>query len=820
MDTLPIQKVDAIGSVLPVGTQDEMSAGGGVIDWLFGMSKFGFMDKNTRFAFEHELAIWAWGLIVVIALLAAVWSYSRLIGPRWIRLALASIRTLLIVFLALLLAGPLRVKDNHQVIEDWLLVMVDQSASMRQKDVESKAGNTPTVAGSDAKQFIERHEAVSRLLRTQADVFSEDQLGKDRRIVWFGFDAHARRISPLYQATDGSTKPEGRKTLLHTAIQDVLKANVGRRVCGIVLITDGRSTESTGTGLARQLDRDSIKVFTVPVGAKSPKLDLSLLPAHAPSRAFINDAVSVRVAVDHQPSGVPVDWSRVKLRLVDQASGRVLDQKSLGGRPPGEPIQMSAVWTKAQTVTWKVELEYQAIDPENRDRNPQNNHQTVRIKFIDRPLRVLYIEGYPRWEYRYLKELLRQDKTIAASIMLVSADLSFAQEGDLPIARLPRNLEELASYDVLIIGDVPSEYLGTELMGVIRDHVSIRGAGVIWVGGAHYTPQTYGGTPLGDLLPMRQPGLVRKLELGGAAVTVSPKPAARSLNLLRIDDASKNPNPSSLTGLPGLYWVQDIGELKRSVEVLAEAHLNAQEQVPLLTLMRHGAGRILYLATDEIWRWRYGRGAGPTQEFWIPLVQYLGWARGRQNDQQAWMNISARRAEVDQTLVVTVQLRDGFDLQRDLDRLRIVVKRANDPAQSVVETFEVNSRQRDDLQLGQGRTYTAQWRPRHSGKFILQLDEPTLADVDVRQSVLVEHSDAETRYATVDHKRLEDLAKETGGKLVPLDNLGSLAGLLPPDPEQVTISISQTLWDCPLTLILFGLLLTLEWIGRKLIKLI
>jgi len=784
-----------------------------LVDWLFGMSKFGFSDPNTRFALEHELDVWLWVLICVAALVMAAWSYSRLVGPQSIRLVLTTVRTLLIVLVALLLIGPVRVKDNHQVIEDWLLVMVDQSASMQQKDVASK---DPT----SADQYLERYEAVRQSLDRQQKVFDETRLGRDRRIAWFGFDSRVRRVQPPFEQTDGA-KPQGRRTLLASAIQDVLKANAGRRVRGILLLTDGRTPQATGQGLARQLDRDSIKVFPVPVGARKPKLDLVLSQPIAPSRAFVNDAVSVRVSVDHQQSDLPVDPSRVRLKLRDQASGRLLDEKTLGERGFEQPVQLSATWAKDETVTWRVELEYLPINEQESERNTANNQQTLRIRFIDRPLRVLLIEGYPRWEYRYLKELIRQEKTIEASVMLVSADTGFAQEGDVPIARLPRDLDELAPFDVLIIGDVPSDYLGTELMSVIRDHVSTRGAGLIWIAGPYNTPQTYTGTPLLDLLPMRQPSLVRRLELGGAVAQARARSSARALNLLRVDVDSNNPNPTTLSGLPGFYWVQNVGELKQGVEVLAEAGPSPQQQAPLLTLMRHGAGRCMYLATDEIWRWRYGRGSKPTQQFWIPLIQYLGWARGRQNDQLAWMNVSAKKAVVDQTLVVKVQMRQGVVLPRVLPRLRVNVRRVGDPTGKIVDSFEVIRQQSDNqAQASAGQSYTAQWRSAQSGQFVLQLDEPSLVDADVRQTVLIEHPDDESRYTTADYQRLEVLAKNTGGQVLQLDQLQSLVDLIPPDPEKITISVKESLWDCPLTLILFGLLLTLEWAGRKLIRLI
>src|SRR5690606_4567986 len=116
------------------------------------------------------------------------------------------------------------------------------------------------------------------------------------------------------------------------------------------------------------------------------------------------------------------------------------------------------------------------------------------VDMVDRPIRALYVEGYPRWEYRYLKNLLIREKSIESSTMLISADRQFAQEGDVPIARLPRDAQEMAPYDVIIIGDVPGSYFSSTQLALIRDQVAMHGAGLLWIGGGQSTPRTYENT--------------------------------------------------------------------------------------------------------------------------------------------------------------------------------------------------------------------------------------------------------------------------------------------------------------------------------------
>src|SRR4029453_5528316 len=113
---------------------------------------------------------------------------------------------------------------------------------------------------------------------------------------------------------------------------------------------------------------------------------------------------------------------------------------------------------------------------------------------VSRPLRVLYVEGYPRWEYRFVKELIRREKSIESSVMLISASSDFAQEGNVPITRLPRSPEEFAAYDVVILGDVPAGFFSPEQLEMLRDHVAERGAGLLCIAGERAVPSSYART--------------------------------------------------------------------------------------------------------------------------------------------------------------------------------------------------------------------------------------------------------------------------------------------------------------------------------------
>ena len=115
-------------------------------------------------------------------------------------------------------------------------------------------------------------------------------------------------------------------------------------------------------------------------------------------------------------------------------------------------------------------------------------------------IRVLLADGLPRYEFRYLKQLLERDKSIELSTLLQDADLEYAQEDRTAIQHFPVKREDLARFDVLILGDVSPALLGPAVMESVRDFVREKGGSVVFIAGPQSNPLAFGGTPLEMLL--------------------------------------------------------------------------------------------------------------------------------------------------------------------------------------------------------------------------------------------------------------------------------------------------------------------------------
>lgn len=798
------------------------------IDRLLGLSRLKTDDDGAHIGFVHPLPLWVWVMIALGALAAAGWGYSRLIGPRPLRIGLSVLRAMIVVAIIALLCGPVLVVEDDDTRRDWLLVLVDRSASLQIRDVLAE----------DAAPPQSRDAAMREALARQLHVFDDDKLGEDRRIVWLAFDGATTQIdspAPNEEQTDiNLPAAEGQSTAIRTAIEQALQRAAGQPIGGVVLLTDGRSPQATGADLVARLKQLRVGVFPVPLGSTETPLNFTLARVDAPQRAFINDRVPVTVTLDKQPADADADPSRLTVRLIDQQTGKVLDEaKPTDGLD--KPLRLATQSKLAGNQTWRVEVRYDAPGDApltQRELVTDDNHEDLPIELVDRPIRVLYIEGYPRWEYRFLKTLLIREESIDSSMMLLTADREFAQEGNTRLTRLPISRTEFEPYDVIIIGDVPANYFSGEQLALMRDHVSSQGAGVIWLAGSYFTPSTYDNTPLADLLPMRRPSAAARIDPALGPIAMRPMPAAAALNVLRLrsdpsaEDYPDSDDAAAWPQLPPFLWAQDIGTLKPTAETLAGSNQLGGKSHPLVSRIRYGGGQAVYLATDETWRWRFGRGEIYFQQFWVQLARMIARQRLQQRDDAIYLELSNRRVQLDQTITLTLHVRDALLLQRNLSRITVAVTRAApgvDPAGRVLDRIDLvpsGDTTTDEDGRTVGRQYTATWKTSVAGDLLLRIVEAGLDDLDIGEALTVIHPDDERRQPATDHARLEQLAADTGGRVIPLNDLAQLVTYVPSRAEPIENDRTEPLWHSPLALFVIVTLITLEWVGRKVIRLV
>lgn len=802
------------------------------LEQLFSLRKLTLSDPGVRFEFARGLPLWAWVFLIAACIALAAWSYSRLLGPLRSRSTLGAIRSLTLVAVLVLIAGPQLIRNNERVERDWIVVMLDRSASMRVAD--------------DGADRATRESRLAKAISSAWPSFNE--LSKERNLLFVGFDAGVFDLRVIAGSEQGGGgidlgDPAGRRTAIGRALDQVLRRVAARPVAGIVLITDGRSSDAPSRSTLRQIDARQIPIYCVPLGSETPLTDFSIARVDAPSSAFLNDIVPINVEVERRGGA---DVARVE--LVDRATNEVLDSR------PVPPMRDQANQTDSSTeqlvLTARPDREGSAdwtvrVVPERPDLSRENNSVDFRVELVGRPIRVVYFDGYPRWEYRYLKNLLVRESSVASSCLLLASDRRYIQEGTEPLDVMPRTPQAWAPFDVIIMGDVRPELFSEEQLKQIKELVSSRGAGLMWIGGAGPTPGAWKGTPLADLLPFTMSARDSLDSTSGAPrtwlqpVVMLAGPGAQRLAVLRLGEQNEDAWPSVLSdasnGWPLLRWAQRIEHqtLKPTAEVLAFAapvssdsiSADAARAAPLVVTMRYGAGRTVYVATDEIWRYRYARGEALPERFYLPLIRLLARESLGRTGKPATLEAAPNIAHVDQQVRITARLLDQSLVERRPPSVSVRVRSSPGDRTGSVPTGSVEVELKPESAVAVAgsssmSTFIGTWVPFEPGRFIIDSADPTLAGLDLSAEVQVVLPDDEMRTPQADHALLASLAKDTGGAVVQPSQLSDTLRDLPNRQLRVLGTPDvETLWDKPVVWILLMVLLCGEWIGRRLIRL-
>ena len=766
----------------------------------------GFGSPDAHPGFTHAIPAWAFVLILVCIAGVVWWSYSAIPGKRSVRGLMAIGRTVLLTLLFVLALGPRIEQTMIETDPDWVLVLLDRSASLETPDAASPA--------------IEREQQLHALLRSGGDTWSA--LSDSKRVVWMGFDERTRLLSdgPL-PTIELLGVAEGLGTNIDGAIRDAMRQSAARPISAIVLVSDGRSTSPIDPELIDTLAERQIPIVSVPLGSSEPVRDLGIARVEHPDAVFAEDMVPVRVHLEAR--GITGDELRqhpARVELIDHESGRVLDRVTLGPEHLGDRETPTIPITLMHSPEGEGEqrLDVRVVTDQSRDDlNPENNIYEIRLGIVARPLRVLYVDGYPRWEHRYLKFMLLREPSIVSSSLLLSASRRYIQEGDELISSIPSTLKEWEPFDVIVMGDVRSELFSQQQLETLLEHVETRGAGLLWVAGPSSVPDGYLGSPLSALLPMRRDagGSQPTTRVWDDDVTMLATPEATRMGVLRLNDEGTgwfDRLSDADTGWSKLRWALQLDEtsFKPGVGVLARAQaVNSDQGAPIITMMRYGAGVSVLVGTDEIWRWRYGRGEDLHERFWLPLIRTLGRGTIARRAAPGQLVVSPETPTPDHATQITMRVFDQQRIDALPERIRVRVASLADRG----EPIEI------DL-VGTGDTRTGAWVPGRSGSFELRplgLD-PELGAIMERVSVF-DRAD-ERRVLDSDHESLASLAQATGGWVATPSEFNQIPDLLPNRARTIASPPRRvSLWDRPIVLFLLISLLTFEWIGRRVLRL-
>ena len=657
-----------------------------------------------------------------------------------------------------------------------MAVVIDNSESMNIKD--------------DGQ--VSRSEQLQKQLES-TNFFK--RLSDKFKVRIYRFDRDAERIEHMQRLTY-----TGKRTRLESAT-DLLYQELGSvPLSGVVLITDGKDNASKQwTESLSRLEARRIPFYTVGVGSESITRDAEIVKVAAP-RETLKESTAV-VDVSYRSYG----FSGRKATMYVRENGVLLKSQEVVLPPDGEIAEKSIDLPVKNEGTRLFSFSLQAQD----DRIPENNTLDALVEIKNDHPQILYIEGEPRWEFKFLRRAIQDDPNIRLVTLLRSSQNKFYRQGidkeEMLAEGFPKKREELFQYKGLIFGSIESTFFTQDQLKMVVDFVSNRGGGFLMMGGRNsFAGGRYQNSPIADILPVQMSQEDRTPVIGKLKLAVTPYGQTHPLMKLSAD---ANANIKQWSELPPLNDFNKTLDQKVGGIVLARGQTEQKGPTDpiLLAYQRYGRGRTMAFASGSSWRWQMEMDhEDMTYElFWKQILRWLV------NTSPDSVMISSDK---DTYLPGETVRLDAEVSNKTFDRMnnaKVVVKVTN--PDGVTESLPLD------------------WNGSQEGVYQTELNasEPGIYQVEVnaaqgsenlgknRTAFQVQDRPVEYYDALLDTRFLQSVASATGGRYYPLSKIGDV----PEDAVYVTGETSfveqKELWDVPFLFMLLCLTLAGEWFWRK-----
>ena len=266
------------------------------------------------------------------------------------------------------------------------------------------------------------------------------------------------------------------------------------------------------------------------------------------------------------------------------------------------------------------------LDPVQGETNLDNNTRRALVDVTDKRRSVLYVEGEPRWEYKFIRRAIEQDRSLRLVSVVRATPNRYYRQGVGSADELkdgfPRSAAELFAFDAVIIGSFEAAALSTEQHEWLKEYVDRRGGSLLLLAGRDGLGDGgWGRVPVAQVLPAALPG--GAASYGARASRVRPTDYGLAAAVGRLDEDPVR-NVAAWQELPALADFQSIGRLKPGAIVLLEAAAGETVQ-PLLVTQRFGRGAAWLFATASSWRWQMRLPLADQRHelFWRQLLHTL-----------------------------------------------------------------------------------------------------------------------------------------------------------------------------------------------------
>ncbi len=750
--------------------------------------------QEGNFSFAYGISPYLFGLLVVFIVIGVWFTYARTTRPvstGW-KTLFVSLRSLVLILLLFCLLRPVITTTQVSPQETYLAVLIDDSQSMSITDL------------ADAQS---RRSAVTSALFENGLL---DELSESFQIRSFRFDKATERIA----GGDGLGK-DGTTSSIEQALQYVDDQLNGLPLGGVVLISDGADNSEIDPGIiAQEFGARQIPIFTVGVGQENIPQDIGIVDVTAAKTVLEGSVFNISVALNHQG----YEGQEVQLSISEGDTLVESDVVTMGVEGVARRFELELTPERPELIVYELAVELQTDEIIT-----ENNRYQFLVDNREKPaLDILYIEGHPRNEYKFIRRAVEDDKSLRLATYLQTGPEKYYRQGIASATELssgfPRDRESLYQYEAIILGDIEKTFFNNDQLQMIDDFVAERGGGLLMSG---MVDEEFVSTPIADILPVTlvEEGFLPAQLRGGIRRGDHPTgelyfPRLTTNGefspLLRLSsDDSENLN--KWRALPELQGVYASGRIKPGASVLLEHPLlqYQNQALPIIASQRYGSGRSMAVTTASTWRWQMMMPSeDQTHEIlWRQLLR--------------WLAVSAPER-------ITVAFdREFYNVGDEVNVIATILNEEYEPDNNATLWMQTNDPQDQvsdvpmEWDIEQDGVYRASFVAAEEGVFSLLVDvasaaaDASIDSSEKRAAFVVTPSLREYTNAELDRGLLARIAAASGGKYFDLASTASMSEAIEFTPNAYSREVQIDLWDQPWLLALLILLLCVDWIVRR-----
>jgi uncharacterized membrane protein len=609
---------------------------------------------------------------------------------------------------------------------------------------------------------------------------------------------------------------DANQTHIGDAIDRVRQELESVPVSGIILVSDGADNSQTPIGdQLLALRARSIPVFSVGVGAERFDKDIEIRRVEAPHSVMRGSAIAADVLIRQR------GYANRRLPLIVEDDGKIVAQDTIVLPPDGvvAPVHVSVFLNRAgaRALTFRMPLQ-------PGEQVSQNNAQVALVDVRQRRERILYIEGEPRYEARFIRAAVAADTNLQLVTLQRTSEDKFLRldvdNGEQLVKGFPTTRGELFGYRAIVLGSIEASFFSQDQMKMLADFVSLRGGGLLFLGGRRsFAEGGYSGTPLSDVMPVSIEGppvpdsLTFFAELKAVVA-----PQGRSAAVTQIASTGQKSDDRWHT-LPTVTSVNYIRRVKPGATLVLQGvtptggraewptqRLNEYSQ-PILAGQRYGRGLALALPIQDSYHWQMDPNASETdiafQTFWRQLLRWLT------SDVPGQLELSSPADQVMTGQAATIRALVVDTLYAPRNDVRVTMHVTGPGAAQPDSPME--------WVVGRDGEYRGTFTPTAPGIQIARVEATTTNGEVLRDSIVFRVGDMNAEYVDAEMRSvlMKRIADETGGKFYQPGRTSTLVDDVAMSKTGVTVVNQMDLWDMPAVFILLVLLVSAEWGFRK-----